>query len=188
MSESLEIGHTCTWNRWSIQVNRSPFWTHALYEKTIVIYTGLALHTLGYVILHAWVSTSGTCSGIVTRVCNRCDGVTLDLSVSSNMIASVSENENKVSCILPPPHHLCTHNCLQQSIKECFRIVIVCRDSQTTNSLLQTWKKQVCFESCILINVICNIHVAVPDRNRILFRCVFRAHHPVWHAIALSFH
>lgn len=93
---------------------------------------------------------------VQSGVCYRCDGVTLDLSVSSNMIASVSENENKVSCILPPPHHLCTHNCLQQSIKECFRIVIVCGDSQTTNSLLQTWRKQVCFfrlHTCILRNI-----------------------------------
>ena len=32
------------------------------------------------------------------------------------------------------------------------------------------------------------IYVAVPDRNRILFRSVFRAHHRVWCAIALSFH
>ena len=28
----------------------------------------------------------------------------------------------------------------------------------------------------------------IPDRNRILFHCVFRAHHRVRRAIALSFH
>ena len=32
-----------------------------------------------------------------------------------------------------------------------------------------------------------NIHVAVPNRNRILFCCIFWAHHQVWRAIALSF-
>ena len=32
------------------------------------------------------------------------------------------------------------------------------------------------------------VYVAVPDRNWILFHWVFRAHHRVWRAIALSFH
>ena len=31
------------------------------------------------------------------------------------------------------------------------------------------------------------VHVAVPDRNRILFHCAFQAHHWVWCTIALSF-
>ena len=30
-------------------------------------------------------------------------------------------------------------------------------------------------------------YVAVPDRNQILFHCVFRVHHQVWHTIVLSF-
>ena len=41
----------------------------------------------------------------------------------------------------------------------------------------------MCYEAASLQVV----YVAVPDRNRILFRCVFRVHHRVWRAIALKF-
>ena len=47
-------------------------------------------------------------------------------------------------------------------------------------------KNALCMILCCVCT--CTIYVTVLDRNRILFHRVFRAHHQVWRAIALSFH
>ena len=61
-----------------------------------------------------------------------------------------------------------------------------CCQSDGSSDFKLTW---ICLVGSITpqCDLYWNTHVAVPDRNRILFRRIFQVHHQVWRAIALSF-
>jgi len=99
--------------------------------------------------------------------------------VNVEQLATLCDH-NVVRVTVPYTQHICGNTVASAGNAEC--LSCLAEPMRKRHTLICTWFYIRTYHNCRL-----QIHVAVPNRNLILFCCVFWAHHWVWHAIALSF-